>query len=96
MAEGAIGHGDGLACVLERRACAMGVTAERLRAGKREQELVAEVERLRADLALQADALLRWREMTGAPTPYAAMEQHDAAMAEAAALRAAVEDPNPG
>ncbi len=37
-------------------------------------ELAAEVLRLRADIALQSDALLRWREMTGCDTPHTAME----------------------
>jgi hypothetical protein len=34
--------------------------------------LCDEVERLGADVALQGDALMRWREMTGSDTPHAA------------------------
>lgn len=36
--------------------------------------LVAKVRRLESDNALQADALMRWREMTGCATPHAARE----------------------
>jgi hypothetical protein len=43
-----------------------------------------------ADIALQADALLRWREMTGCDTPVAAREQM--ARADAAERRADEED----
>ncbi len=46
------------------------------------EELAAEVLRLRderdamkADLALQRDALMRWREMTASDGPYAALEK---------------------
>lgn len=36
--------------------------------------LRVELEEARADIALQGDALMRWREMTGCDTPHAARE----------------------